>query len=154
KPANSRESANPKWTGFLLRSLGLATRLEIKSAPGGGAAELSLCLHRIHGGITLQTTTTVRALPPWFPEPSVSSHNIETNERDFVTTAILYARGTPATAQIIANMDVAAGGFRFSIPFEVTLLPSIGDWYVIGPFDNPGGITLDKVFPPEKQPFN
>ncbi|MCB2157006.1 DUF5110 domain-containing protein [bacterium] len=58
--------------------------------------------------------------------------------------------GNPQTTYLEAEILLRHGGREFRVPFRDLLLPSISEWYVIGPFDNAWEDGLDKVFPPEE----
>jgi hypothetical protein len=58
--------------------------------------------------------------------------------------------GAPAqTQRLEAQLILSAEDFALTIPIHRQLFPSVNAWWVVGPFDNPGGVSLDKAFPPE-----
>ncbi len=65
--------------------------------------------------------------------------------------AVLVPDGPPRTGIVRAEFLMAAGRREMRAELETTLLPSIGSWWVVGPFDNPWSQGLDQVFPPEEK---
>ncbi len=65
--------------------------------------------------------------------------------------ALLVPDGPPRTGIVRAEFETTAGRRALRAERETTLLPSIGRWWVIGPFENPWSQGLDRVFPPEER---
>lgn len=63
----------------------------------------------------------------------------------------LSADGSLRTTLLRGRLELRHANWSLTIPIEQTLLPSINGWWIVGPFDNPEGISLDRVFPPEKR---
>lgn len=64
--------------------------------------------------------------------------------------------GASDVAEITATAALQCGGFTMSVKRtrEVSLRQSVPCWYVMGPFDNPGGAEADIAHAPEKEPFS
>lgn len=55
----------------------------------------------------------------------------------------------PQTTVLRAQLAMETAEGRQVVRFEQTLLPSIGRWWIIGPFDAPQAARLQEAFPPE-----
>lgn len=65
--------------------------------------------------------------------------------------ATMRLNGPPQTAVLTGSIDLRRDGIALRVPADLTLLPSIGAWRVIGPFHNPFANGLKTVFPPETE---
>ena len=65
-------------------------------------------------------------------------------------------RLTDSTApfRVRAQANLTWRGEELALAADAAGRPSIPAWWVIGPFDNPGGDTKDIANPPEKEPFD
>jgi hypothetical protein len=56
----------------------------------------------------------------------------------------------PQTALVSTQLRLHRDKLDVRIPMEMTFYPSINAWWIVGPFDNPEGIKLDRIFTPEQ----
>ena len=140
---------------YLLRLLGLTTRLEVK-ADSNGNLIAHVIVHRVRGTepleisgeLKLGTGLNVSSVPPFG-----SKATLEAGQTEAEIEWKIPSPTKPERVDVRAQISFSYGGMLITIPLSTTLLPSIGEWDIVGPFDNAGGITLDKVFPPEEQAF-
>jgi hypothetical protein len=64
------------------------------------------------------------------------------------------ARDDDSAFQAVASAELQCEGEPFTLTAERTARPSIPAWWVIGPFENPGGGAADVVQPIEKEPLD
>lgn len=60
----------------------------------------------------------------------------------------------PSSFMVMATAKLECEGTKFTLESQVIGRPSVPRWWVIGPFDNPGGGPADIAHPVEKEPID
>jgi alpha-glucosidase (family GH31 glycosyl hydrolase) len=63
----------------------------------------------------------------------------------------LVTDGDLTTGVLRAELTVEKGDVKIDLPTEITFLPSINAWWVVGPFEAPFAKSMDTTFPPEEK---
>jgi hypothetical protein len=138
----------------LIRLLGLYFKITVEPESGdSGRMKLDLCIaatNPVPGLENLSAHAMLFPLSGWQLEGDkqwrTDSMMVDMPLRG---EARLAPDGPPGTGRIRAGFTIRGEGIGFGIPMEVVFLPSINEWWVLGPFDAPFEEALDKKFPPE-----
>ena len=135
-----------------LRLLGVLPRLRVEAESGARltiAAEAWLTKPFRN----LEARLQVKPLGAgWTPAGGESKWKKLEQDRAAVVETVFKREGpaVPNTVRVKADFILRTKDLTLTVPLERTLFPSVNAWHVCGPFDNPEGIRLGRVFPPEK----
>jgi len=134
--------------------LGLSVRLELASDAVPGHVRMTATLRGPLVGEAegqLRFLAEPAAILSVVPEPE----GVALAASQKLTVTRVYRLSDPAAPfRIIARADLAWRGEEITLGVDAAGRPSIPGWWVIGPFDNPGGDTKDIQHPPEKEPVD
>ncbi|MGI8906387.1 MAG: TIM-barrel domain-containing protein [Candidatus Sumerlaeaceae bacterium] len=142
----------PDRLKFILQLLGITVRIEVR-ADANGEAEVSMVLRRIDAAQDLSITGQLQVnggIGATFEDEPLY---LKAGEKEGRVTWKIAAPDATMPTQLRASISLSIAGRDIRIPLSALLPAAITNWHVVGPFDNPAGIALDKVFPPEEQPF-
>ncbi|MEI7634401.1 MAG: TIM-barrel domain-containing protein [bacterium] len=135
----------------VLRALGVYPDVQVISAAGGRfKIRANLWLTRPVKGLSAKLTAAAPG-PGW--KPARISSRLMPLEADKPAAANIEFRGSAGaavkTCRLDAELLLSADDFTLTVPIRRILFPSINSWLIAGPFDNPEGVKLGRVFPPE-----
>ena len=139
----------------LMRLLGLQCHIDVRGAgDGGNAIDVS-------GVVAVSPTPELlgsasgrlELLPP--PNWKVNGKSEWTSadlaaEGRIPVSTVLASDGPPQTTILESKFTLESGNVRIDVPTRTVLLPSIGRWWVAGPFSAKPPDGLGQVFPPEQ----
>lgn len=142
----------------IARLLGLSLQIRITADSGDATRALANIRLAPTDGFPLadsvRVETTVDAVNPWRVEgkTTFAATNVsEATPAELDVPLVCTDRSPlPLTGEIRGVAHVQLNQFRFQIPFRQEFLPSIGGWWVVGPFDAPFEAGLRTSFEPEK----
>jgi len=135
----------------LARMLGLSVDLAARAAGDAkGAVDMRAEMRLLDAARDFEGTLTTKAPAGWSQPDGPAASFSGKGGGDAATAFVrLVPPDGAQTAVLRANLALNVQGRTFEVPFEQTLFPSINDWRVVGPFENPWEIGLTKVHPPE-----
>ncbi len=138
-----------------LRLLGIAPRLEVRAVNGTTVETVAGLVATRDLGRGTSDTVTLSVPDEWQRlSGSATASGGLSPARPLQATGRwrITGRGeVPQTARIEYQFGLGRGLDKDGpSAVESLLFPGINGWWVIGPFDNPGGVKLDAAYPPEK----
>jgi len=145
-----REAIGPALADIL----GLSLRLELASDSAPGHAQMAATLRGPLAG-SAEGQLRFVADPPSIlsavPEPESVAFGAS---QTLVFKRVYRLTHPSAPFRVKAQANLTWRGEELVLGADAAGRPSIPGWWVIGPFDNPGGDTKDIANPPEKEPFD
>jgi alpha-glucosidase len=151
----SQTGAGDRMLKYILELLGISARLELK--PSGNDMQVTLVIRRVAErslDLPFEAEMTVDGGGLGLATMPKAGNVLSRGQTERRVTWKVHLPANPQPIQVHVRLGFNWQGANFYLPLDASVWPSIPEWYVLGPFDNPGGVTLDKVFPPEESPFN
>jgi alpha-glucosidase len=130
--------------------LGLGCDVKL-SAAGKGAISVQAVLKAQRPLPGLTGSVSMDVPTGWYTEDSKlgATNALQADAEARLEVLLKPDSGLPGTAEITTHFRLKAGDAEISFPVSQVAYPSINAWQIIGPFDNPGTVSLAEKFPPE-----